>query len=259
MKNSRKQLLISSVSMLLVAILSLSVATYAWFSNRSTALAQGISVKSQVPANILLSLDSADNADWTNRLSLDVHKLNLKPVSTVDCENWFTAYSARFNTSTDDVNGRTNIRQVTTDDWENYYVAKEFYIKAPNSNMTATYVVNVEPANSDYDDDTQIDYLRVALVFETYSTSGEMVEKTSRFYSYDYHSKALEDIDGTIGYTNVTDYVTGNIRLKKGTAQKITLYAWYEGEDPSCIDTKSGVRSVIDVAFTQASGGGVLN
>lgn len=263
MKNSRKSLLISSVSMLLVAVLSLGVATYAWFVNKTNVMASGISVVAQKDDSILLSFDSAETSEWTNQLILDVHNLRMKPVSTDDCKNWFTASAKGYNLSANDTNGRTDIRQIDSvgEARNTYFAMKEFYLKSPHGDITATYVINVEPYNGDYNDDKQIDHLRVALVFETCSdfSNGTMEERTSRFYSYDYDNQALADVTGTTTTVPVSDYVTGSIRLKDDTPQKATLYAWYEGEDPQCIDENVGVKSVIDVAFTKTHGGGVLN
>jgi hypothetical protein len=243
--------------------LSLSVATYAWFFQNKEAVAKGVTVKSRRPDNILLSLDSAENSDWTNQLSLDVHNLQMKPVSTADCENWFTASAKGANLSANDPRGRADIRQIDSvgEEKNTYFAMKEFYLKSPFGDITATYVINVEPYNGDYNDDKQIDHLRVALVFETCSdfSNGTMEERTSRFYSYDYDNQALADVTGTTTTVPVSDYVTGSIRLKDDTPQKATLYAWYEGEDPQCIDENVGVKSVIDVAFTKTHGGGVLN
>ena len=42
MKKSRKRLLISSIAMLLVAMLALGTATFAWFTQNTTATASGI-------------------------------------------------------------------------------------------------------------------------------------------------------------------------------------------------------------------------
>jgi hypothetical protein len=259
MKISRLKLLISSVSMLLVAAMSLSVATYAWFTNQSEATASGISIRTENKSLILLSTDNTANSMWKNIISLDVQKFDLKPVSTVNCENWFTTNAQRYDVASNEVGGRGEIREVG-DDWEDYYIAKEFYVKANSDlDMTAEYGISAMPASGDYDDEFQLEALRVALVYEDYFSTGN-VFKTSRFYSYDdYVYKAIKNRDGDLETVKGSDYVFGTIRLKARTPQKVTLYAWFEGEDPSCIDSTSGVRAVIDVAFqAKVVGGGTV-
>lgn len=252
MKKSRKQLLISSVSMLLVVILSLSVATYAWFTNNSTNLAQGLNVTAAKDSNILLSIEKDEpDASWTPILSLDTMKLDLKPVSTVDCVNWFTTYATNYNAAAQDEGGRAEIEQLTSDDYHNYFIAKKFYIKSVDADCTATYVINAE-GYPDYDDWEQLESLRIALVVEDDT-------KLRTVYSFDYENIGIKNTAGQTGTIRVSDYPTGSIKLKKEEPKEITLYVWYEGEDEQCIDINSGVASIIDVAFTKASGGGVIS
>lgn len=254
MKNSRKQLLISSVSMLLVAILSLSVATYAWFTNKVQATANGISISTDHDSNIVLShFKDEPNAAWMPILNLDVEKLNLKPVSTVDCTNWFTAYSDHYNTSAA-FGGRNYVRQITDDEAPDYYIAKDFYIKSVTRDMIATYQIEVEPYPN-FTNWEDLQYLRVALLMD----HGNGTKTLSRFYGYDYEdNKGIETIkaDGTatLGTVRNTDYPTGNLKLIKGTPKKLTLYVWYEGEDPHCLDTASGVQASIRLSFTPSGG-----
>lgn len=255
MKNSRRQLLFSSVSMLLVAVLSLSVATYAWFSNAGgRAEAHGISIKSTNESNIVLShFKDEPEADWVPILNLDVEKLDLKPVSTVDCVNWFTAYSEQYNISATD-GGRDYVTQLTQEEAPDYYIAKDFYIKSVTRDMIATYQIEVEPY-PDFTNWEDLQYLRIALLMD----HGDGTKTLSRFYGYDYEdNKGIKSInaDGTatLGTVKITDYPTGNLKLIKETPKKLTLYVWYEGEDPHCIDTASGVQASIRLSFTTSGG-----
>ena len=51
----RKRALLSSVAMLLVALVALGSATFAWFSQNSKATAENIVAKTQRGSNILVS------------------------------------------------------------------------------------------------------------------------------------------------------------------------------------------------------------
>ena len=116
--------------------------------------------------------------------------------------------------------------------------------------MIANYEINVEPY-PDFTDWENLLYLRVALVID----NGDGSKTTSRFYGYDYYdNKGIKDIDGNLGTVRVTEYPAGNIKLLKQTPKKITLYAWFEGEDPDCVDTASGVLASIKLSFRQTGG-----
>jgi hypothetical protein len=240
--------------------MSLSVATYAWFSANNSVTAGVLRARTSDTATILLAKEDPSIALWRSEIKLDVQKLNLKPVSTVNCTDWFTAYSQSYDLSAYQKGGRSRITQVT-DNWQDYYVAKEFYIKGiGKENFTGTYELNVTPANGDYNDDSQLEFIRAALVLESFDeTTGKFKNITSRFYSYDYDNEGIKNVDGDIGTVRVSDYVTGNVRLKAETPQKVTLYVWFEGEDPSCVDSTSGVRAVVDVAFEKVKGGTTIN
>ena len=62
--NSKRRVLVSSLSMLLVATVSLGAATYAWFTSNTTATAQGINVKT-IQASELVISDKSKNWDTT--------------------------------------------------------------------------------------------------------------------------------------------------------------------------------------------------
>ena len=49
---SRKRLLISSVAMLLVAMLALGTATFAWFTQNTSATADGITVRTSKTSSL---------------------------------------------------------------------------------------------------------------------------------------------------------------------------------------------------------------
>ena len=88
---SRKRLLISSVAMLLVAMLALGTATFAWFTQNTSATANEFSAKTVKASELKLSSESID---WTDTLNYGYKDKVLKPVSTVDGINWFTAVAA---------------------------------------------------------------------------------------------------------------------------------------------------------------------
>ena len=92
---SRKRLLISSVAMLLVAMLALGTATFAWFTTDTTTQATGISVQTSKKSLLLVS---SRTSPWTDNLNYnfgtDEAPNLLQPASSYDGENWYKAQAA---------------------------------------------------------------------------------------------------------------------------------------------------------------------
>ena len=84
---SRRRLLISSVAMLLVAMLALGTATFAWFTTNSSAKADKLQAYTTQASELKLS---STNIDWTDHLSYNYNK-ELKPASSADGVHWYAA------------------------------------------------------------------------------------------------------------------------------------------------------------------------
>ena len=78
---SRKRLLISSVAMLLVAMLALGTATFAWFTSNPNAEAHGISMKTTAAAGLVIRTET--DTTWSHSAALNSggSTFNANPVS----------------------------------------------------------------------------------------------------------------------------------------------------------------------------------
>ena len=92
MKKSRKRLLISSIAMLLVAMLALGTATFAWFTQNTTATASGISVRTSKTSSLLISDDTQEYA--SSFTYQDVQPV-MFPSSSIDGSHWFYTYATK--------------------------------------------------------------------------------------------------------------------------------------------------------------------
>ena len=100
---SRKRLLISSIAMLLVAMIALGTATFAWFTQSTSASASGINVRTVKASE--LKLQSMDE-NWKDSLNYSYNK-TLKPASSANGTDWYKAdadakgsYAAKTSTIT---------------------------------------------------------------------------------------------------------------------------------------------------------------
>ena len=80
--NSRKRLLVSSVAMLLVAMLALGTATYAWFTQNTTATASGIKIHTTKTSTLEIAGNdtNVEGLAWGSTVDYKVDKM-LRPAS----------------------------------------------------------------------------------------------------------------------------------------------------------------------------------
>lgn len=77
--NSRRRVLISSIAMLMVALVALSTATFAWFTTSTNPYADKFSAKTTKQSSLLLADDS--RTGWTSHLEYGVENKTMYPAS----------------------------------------------------------------------------------------------------------------------------------------------------------------------------------
>lgn len=144
MKNTsmKKKALLSSVAMLLVALVALGSATFAWFAANPNATASGLSMKTTAAAGLVVRTDSDSTWDHDAALNMGGSTLLFNPVS----QEQTTANSAKFwkvaaaNASnyaagTDNMTaGVPSTFESTTGD---YYTEKVYFALTTGSDATA--------------------------------------------------------------------------------------------------------------------------
>lgn len=261
---SRKRLLISSVAMLLVAMLALGTATFAWFTQDSTVIAREFGAKTVKASELKLS---SKKIAWTENLVYNYDEV-LKPVSTVNGKTWFTAVAAGKGNSAASV---TTAKELTGTDIPAYAIVDQLNIKnfggAAVDNVTINFTLKEHDAK---DFDAANRYLRIALVKvdSQGDTSGDYATKFAKsvYAVGDDTAPAIESLvtekNPTTGEVIVKDIKTkdisaiasknGNISIPVGPlgaynednesscAAYYNLYAWFEGQDDDCKDANAG-------------------
>lgn len=265
---SRKRLLISSVAMLLVAMLALGTATFAWFTTDTTTQATGISVRTSKKSWLLVS---SRTSDWTDNLNYnfgtDTAKKLLQPASSYDGENWYKA-QADSGMSGAATNGE-KITGVGTTAAEGNVFCNMLNVKntgaEPAENVTITAQISEKAVTSGKN------YLRVALVpSDCTADTGRgtaTVESAQEFrdniYSagadaakpVEYVGDSVADTQGAITAAASDVTTKGNsISVKAGTLNKdqakyYMLIVWFEGQDVDCQDTFAG-NDMPNITFT---------
>ena len=259
--NSRKRLLVSSVAMLLVAMLALGTATYAWFTQDTTAFTKNLSVQTVKASELLLSNTTSD---WTDQLDYATIGKILKPASTADGVNWFQATAAAKTGYAADT---STIAEITSSNMGSFVFADQLNV----TNNGGADVENVKIKFSLAGEDEQTAnaaYLRVALVevnkkgadatikgdfkagvYSKYTDSAEAFTSTAGATSLVNSKAAGTSVEFNVGLLKAKGYTpTGDSDINTDT-KYYNLYVWFEGQDIDCKDANAG-NSIPEIKFT---------
>lgn len=258
---SRKRLLISSVAMLLVAMLALGTATFAWFTTDTTTQATGISVQTSKKSLLLVSSRTSDWMDNLNyNFGTDETPNLLQPASSYDGVNWYKAQAD--NGMSGAAKNGTKITGVgTAAAAENNVFCNMLNVKntgaEPAKGVKITATIN-ETAVS-----TGKNYLRVALVptkceadtERGTATVASAEEFRDNIYGaagddaanpVEYVGKSVADTQGAIKAAEAAVSTKSNSisvdvgTLNKDQAKYYMLIVWFEGQDEDCQDANAG-------------------
>lgn len=265
---SRKRLLISSVAMLLVAMLALGTATFAWFTTDTTTQAKGISVQTSKKSLLLVSSRASE---WTDNLNYNFGtneaKNLLQPASSYDGANWYKA-QADNGLSGAATNGE-KITGVGTDAAEGNVFCNMLNVK--NSGAEPAKNVKITATISETAVTSGKNYLRVALVPSDCTkdtgrgaaTVASAKEFRDNIYSagadaakpVEYVGESVADTKGAIKAADLDVSTKGNSisvdvgTLNKDQAKYYMLIVWFEGQDEDCQDTYAG-NEMPNIKFT---------
>lgn len=252
---SRKRLLVSSVAMLLVAMLALGTATYAWFTQNTQATADELSVQTVKSSELKLS---DDTNDWTDQLHYNNINEVLKPASSADGVNWYTAVAA----AKDSYEAKATPAAALTD--LTGYVFKN-QLNVANMGGAAVEKVKIKFSLSETPTKPGKTYLRLALV--EVDKKGKDATIVGSFTNGVY-AVGTDTADAYTPNEGGTAVVTKTVSAKAGTnvefdvgtlgaygsgtdAKYYNLYLWYEGQDEDCSDYNAG-NSMPKITFTVA-------
>ncbi len=236
---SRKRLLVSSVAMLLVAMLALGTATYAWFTSSTTATASGINVRTIKSSKLQIS---KSDKDWKTQIDYGVANKTFIPASTANGTAWFTANAedkSSFEKPADE-----QFSSIT--DGTNYYFAEQLNIRNAGQADVENVTISISGINNDY--------IRVAVVEANDSGLGTGDFTTSVYDNAGAPYEAASAADSTTEITPSIDYeipvgtLTGGETEDAGQVKYYNIYVWFEGQDEQCVDANAGQS--VDIDFT---------
>lgn len=252
---TRKSLLISSVAMLLVAMLALGTATFAWFTSSTTTTANGLNVKTIKSSELVIS--KSDRA-WGQTINYAKSDTVLRPASSAvgGTTNWYTAdadnklsyeRTGNFSSVASELGSYVFVEELNI---ANKGEADVEGVTITITNFTNNYGrIALVPVN---DDGTAIDGQTFA--GNVYDTEGEVyypaVNTTTPPATLPADKSGLTAITPKTSTTinvGTLEGKEGNSDL--GGAKYYDLYVWFEGQDTDCFDTNAG-QYIGDITFT---------
>lgn len=239
---SRKRLLISSVAMLLVAMLALGTATFAWFTQNTSATADKLSVQTVKASELQIS---KNDGAWDDQIHYDYVGKVLKPASSVDGSNWFTATAAAKDSFDAAAVNATDISSKLDG-----YVFKN-QINVRNNGSAAVEKVKIKFNLNERQGGGDGNYVRLAIV--PADKLGTEAKVTAADFKNGVFASAADTADALKNAAKETEVVKaksgadGEVEVgtltAKGTAGAVkyyNLYVWFEGQDTDCFDYNGG-------------------
>ncbi len=233
--NSRRRVLISSMAMLLVALVALSTATFAWFTSNTTATANGINVKTVKTSTLEIS---DKNHDWDSTVKYN-HTANMFPASTTTGTSFVKTVAADKKAS-----DRDTTKDITSASGDSYVFANQLNVKNSGDGLVKNVKITIEKFTNKYG--------RIALLPANDAGTITYPEgKSFKDYVFDVDGETydgLTDTEGnvvSINANNGMELTVGD--LGKNEAKYFNLYIWFEGQDKDCYDANAG-QTIYDTA-----------
>lgn len=265
MKKTLRSAMLSTICMLVVAVMSLTGVTYAWFSASTTANIQGMTVNvSAADGGFQLSADNGTT--WKSNLTLTDTSAQLNPVSTADAESFFTAVvdpdDAKMITTTADapVEGAATAnvfykKILAKNTGEKALIISLSNLLTAADGKTANPVFVNTTANKNSAAAARVAVIvdnTLAYIFGDENVYG--VTKAARF-------------DSTAGATDTTNMKSQGTKTAPsectfelagqvaGQAEKIStieILVWIEGQDAQCINENAASTFTVELDFSAA-------
>lgn len=150
MTKSRKRMLISSIAMLLVALVALGSATYAWYINNNTVTASSTQFSAASASGLVIRHTVAADSTWKKDITDLAHATGLTPASisydTLTNNVGGTAQGTSFTNGA--INGTPSKAAISNG--QTFYV-EEFYVASSSSSAETAYVyVKGSPVEGTY-------------------------------------------------------------------------------------------------------------
>ena len=262
MKKSRKKILLSSIAMLLVALVALGSATFAWFSVSKTVTADQISVKAVATAGLEISNTGADGTYATSVHFSDATPVDLKPVSW-DIVSDHPGYIPGGNVAPDggaytgtdykSVGSRPTVADTGVRKGSNtYFAVYDVWVRSAAEGSTRVghnVDVNVKAAAGDKDG---TGFVRAYLIDKSTASNSKVfaagAATTTAIAGTDSSASGGTASVSAVDFNSTENHVTATDATTNGKAYELVV--WYEGTDADCVDGGKNAVANLTLEFT---------
>lgn len=260
MKNTMRKAMLSTIAMLVVAVMSLTGVTYAWFTAGEQATVTGMDMTvTAAEGGIEVSLDGQTGWKQVLDLGATLDKADIKPLSSVNGEDF---YNGVFST-TDSTKLITT--KATSDEVTANVITVDLYLRTTNPagnkvTLDGTYFSDIKKGElaateigkaarmAILDKDGNLKGI-IAPYGVVSATDGKAtITNAAESYVGISGASAAEGFDNTAILSDVAETVTTKVSSAieidlagyttgtAGAATKITVVIWLEGQDGECIN-----------------------
>ena len=255
MKKTFRKAMLSTICMLVVAVMSLTGVTYAWFTQAETADVTGMTM--EVAAANGGFMVSKDGTDWVSTINFNETSTKLNPVSTVNAVNFYTAV-----VNTNDATSKT----ITTTATDANIWTNTFFAKNTGDTPVTVYLAAGSIFKDIATDDAKEAYKAARIAVFTKAPGASE-------FTLQYIWGAGEKNLGVKGAGTITDRLTkddtliadvSNLKenladckftlpgLVNGVEQvvEVKVVVWVEGQDVDCINKNASDSFAVDLDLT---------
>lgn len=243
--STRKKMLLSSVAMLLVAMMALGAATFAWFTSNPNADATGLSLKTTASTGLVIRTET--DTTWSHNASIakNAETKNLDPVSQKQ-----TAPSTFYTVAAASADNYTKGNDTPTTTTSGYYKENIYCRLSDGSDADAatSKTVHLTGITINASEGATMDgCIRVAVANgNTLLGTWALTDNNNGVLTPDAgeYNPALAvagtNIDVNTGLTNLS--ATGSDLTKY-----ITVYVYLDGQDENCYSDKVGTVNATEI------------
>ena len=240
----RSKMLVSSIAMLLVALVALGSATYAWYTLNKKVETGPVTISASAPTGLLISDDNSTyktNLEWTDEVEKDPVSIAFAtPASTMDeatdlIASCVTKEAAEYNSYTAKTTGGATSTS---------YVAKTFYVKSTGDTTLNDVTAKLTPGGT-----VTGTYINAVLVDITAQKVLACVNSAGTMHGYLDSTYAAQSF--ATPYASWSTSAVTSSAISPGFAQNtehiIALIVYVDGQNENCA-TSTAVNSGVTFA-----------
>jgi hypothetical protein len=245
MKNTRKKMLLSSIAMLLVALIALGSATFAWYFDTTQVTATDASLKAAASSG--LEISKSASSGYSNTIALDKKADGVAPASLDYAAKLGSLHYVTGGKGVAYDNGELTGNATSSTTASGDFLVNTFYVRSTNSS-TPTVYYQIDNVNAPAGTYINFAIYRDGNLIDVYSSSSSGCKKMNIT-----GNTATEGDEQTVKkLTTGTDAVVNDsfaAPAHSANGMKFDVIAFVDGTNPDC-NSKDVNLSALEYSFT---------